>query len=350
MLKNVIPFIDLRGKNLVDLLRMFPDKAEELVNSARNTYGLASYVTSAALMPLADKYSRRWLAKNANPYLHEIESMADVLGVRGVFALNVCYEWGCTSGMWRTNDTISMLRVLDWPFPNLGKHMVVALQKGKAGEFYNITWPGTTGMYTGMAPDRFTACLNQAPMRKHGRGFALDWVKNRQIAYRANGMTAAHLLRQVFETAMSYAAAREILMKTPLAVPATFILGGIRPGEGCVIERLENFANVFDLSGDYYIRATNHFVSSFTTDGKGWWPREIDSAGRYRHSGSIGGYELQQEGFGWLRSPIINPNTRVCVLADAATKRLCVQGYEGSLPVTELFNMPAVAHDKQETV
>ena len=350
MLKNAIPFIDLRDKTLVDLLRMFPDKAQELIRAARRTYGLPSAIASAALMPLADKWSQAWLARTVNPYLHEIESMADVMECRGLYALNICFEWGCTSGLWRTENTISLLRVLDWPFPELGKHIVILHQKGKAGEFYNITWPGVTGVFTGMAPGRFTAAINQAPMKKHGRGFIGDWATNRKIAYESQGIPAAHLLRQVFETAESYAAAKEMLMKRPIAVPAIFVLGGTMPGEGCVIERLENAAAIFELSADHQVRTTNHFVSSFDGEGKGWWPREIDSAGRYRHSGAIGGYELEQEHFNWLRSPIINANTRLCVIADATTRRLMVQGYEGSLPVTELFHMPAAYHDRQEAV
>lgn len=351
MLKNSIPFVDLRGKTPVDLLRAYPDKADELITAARRTYGLPSRLASAAFMPLADKLSHQWLVRTRNPYLHEIESMGDVLDTRGVYTLNVCFEWGCTSGVWRTGDTISLLRVLDWPFPALGKHVVIAHQLGKAGEFYNVTWPGMTGMFTGMAPDRFTASINQAPMRKHGRGFMLDWVKNRKAAYAQNAITAAHLLRQVFETAPHYAAAKEALAKTPLAVPAIFVLGGTKPGEGCVIERLENTAEIFELGAEQHVRSTNHFASAgFAGMGRGWYPREIDSAGRYRHSGSIGGYELEQEHFNWLRSPIVNPNTRLCVIADAQSRRLMVQGFEGSLPVTEIFHMPAVSHEKQQVV
>jgi len=351
MLKNSIPFVDLRGKTPVDLLRAYPDKAQELILAARRTYGFASSLASAALMPLADKLSHQWMIKSRNPYLHEVESMADVLSSRGVYTLNVCFEWGCTSGLWRTDDTISLLRVLDWPFPALGKHVVVAHQQGKAGEFYNVTWPGMTGMFNGMAPGRFTAAINQAPMRKHGKGFILDWVKNRKIAREQTAIPPAHLLRQVFETAEHYAAAKDMLAKTPLAVPAIFVLGGTKPGEGCVIERLENVAEIFELGAEQFVRSSNHFNSmSFSQIGKGWYPREIDSAGRYRHSGSIGGYELEQEHFSWLRSPIINPNTRLCVLSDAQSRRLMVQGYEGSLPVTEIFHMPAVRHAQQQVV
>jgi hypothetical protein len=94
----------------------------------------------------------------------------------------------------------------------------------------------------------------------------------------------------------------------------------------------------------------NHFNSSFAGYGKGWWPREIDSMGRYKQSGAIGGYELEREHFGWLQAPIINANTRLCMIADAASRRLMVQGYEGSLTVTELFNQQGLSHEQQQVI
>jgi hypothetical protein len=243
-----------------------------------------------------------------------------------------------------------MLRVLDWPFPALGRHVVVALQAGKAGEYYNVTWPGVSGIFTAMAPGRFAASINQAPMRMHKRGMIGDWMINRKMAHRRLAIPAAHLLRQVFETADSYAAAKSMLMNTPLAVPATFILGGLKAGDACVIERLEDRAELFDISADYSVHAANHFNSAIASYGKGWRAREIDSSGRYRHASSIGGHELAQVGFGWLHAPIINANTRLCVIADPTTRRLMVQGYEGSIPVTELFHIPPSGYEHQEAV
>jgi hypothetical protein len=350
MPKNLIAFVDLRGKTPVDLLRMFPDKADDMIRLARRTWGLPSQLASAALLPLADRTSRRWLARTQNPYAHEIDTMAEVLGCPGVVTLNLSLEWGCTSGIWKTGESHSMLRVLDWPFPGIGRHVVIARRDGKAGEFLDVTWPGFSGVITAMAPGRFAACINQGPMRRQGLGFMGDWLVNRRLSLRVDGLPPAHLLRQVCEQAASYAEAKEMLVKTPLAVPATFVLGGVRAGEACVIERLENAAELFDISADYHVHAANHFESGFKDIDRGWWPREIDSYGRYRLAATIGGHELAQEGFGWLRAPIINANTRLCVIADPLTRRLSVQGYEASLPVTELFHMPPAAHEQQEAV
>lgn len=349
MLKGSIPFVDLRGRTPIDLLRTHPDKAHELIRASTRTFGLMSRIASLAALPFADKRSLAWLNRTRNPYLYEIETFAEILRTPGVYALNLSYEWGCTSGVYRTGETVSMLHVLDWPFPALGKHIMVVLQGGKAGEFFNLTWPAVSGVFAGMAPGRFSACVNLAPMRRHKLTYPGDWLKNRLIVDKQDGLPPSHLLRQVFEQARHYDEAKKMLTDTRIAVPAIFILAGIRPGEGCIIERLENTAEVAELSASQQLTAANHFTSSLATVGKGWHPREEDSEGRYRLSCSIHGHDLLDH-FDWLRSPIINQYTRLCVTSDAATRRLVVQGFEGMLQVTDVFNLPAESHEQQEAV
>ena len=59
--------------------------------------------------------------------------------------------------------------------------MVDSPEKGKAaGEFFNVTWPGYVGVLTALAPDRFGASINQAPLRRRThlrflRPFDLAW-------------------------------------------------------------------------------------------------------------------------------------------------------------------------------
>jgi len=350
MLKTTIPLVDLRGKTPVDLLRTYPDSARALIMAAKGSYGIWSRVASSLLLPLADKQSHEWLKRTNNPFLHEIESFDSVLGIRGTFALNLSYEWGCTSGAYRGIETVSMMRVLDWPFPKLGKNVLVVLQSGKAGDFYNVTWSGISGVFNALAPSRFCAALNLAPKRDHGGNIVSDWIKNRKIARSQSGIPPSHLLRQVFEIAPDYNVAKEMLMKTPLAVPAIFTLTGINEGEGCVIERLENSAEVRELNAAQQVVTSNHFHTSLA---EGTIPRPLfNSDGRYRQALAMQGHELLQDGFAWLRAPILNPYTRLCMVADAATGRLIVQGFEGITTATEIFNLPlspnAIANAKTQ--
>lgn len=259
MIKPSIPLVDLRGKTPIDLLRAYPDRAQGLIAASRRTFGVWSNMASSLALPLADRRSHRWLKATHNPYLYEIETFAGVLRTPGVYALNLSYEWGCTSGAYATGETVSLLRVLDWPFPAMGKYVMVVRQEGKAGDFYNITWPALSGMFTGMAPGRFSAAINQAPMRRHGFGLPGDWLKNRHLAGKSQGLPPAHVLRQVFEQAANYNEARKMLMETPVAMPVIFILAGAAPGQGSVIERLEHSAQVHNLAAAQSVSASNHF-------------------------------------------------------------------------------------------
>jgi hypothetical protein len=334
-----IPFCDIRGGTSLDLLKAHEATARALASAAINTFGLVSRTAAAALMPAGDRASRAWLARTDNPHLKEIDALASHLGIRGVYFLNAIFEWGCTSGVWRAQDGPTMHRVLDWGFPDLGKHMVVALQSGPAGAFYNITWPGLVGSFNGFAPGRFAGAINQAPMRMHKRGMVGDWVKNRIAVRDGLGTPPAHLLRQVLETAPDYAAAKTMLSETRLAVPAIFILSGVQGGEGCIIERSEDEAGIRPLDGAA-VCVANHFESALDRAGLGWRARPIDSAGRAACARGLRADEFAAD-FGWFKAPIANGNSRLAFNANAATGALALMGTDGPRPVTQVFRLPA---------
>ena len=334
-----IPLVDLRGRTPSDLLRERSDVARALIQSASNTHGFISRFGAKLLLPIADKACRSWLERTNNPYLPEIDAMAKVLQTPGTYALNLSYEWGCTSGAFNRDGSVTLLRVLDWPFPDLGKHVMVIRQEGKAGEFYNVGWPGLSGMLNGMAPGRFAATLNQAPMRRHGWLLPVDWALNRRLVQKASGLPPAHLLRKIFEEARDYEEAKDMAMYTPVALPVIFILSGLQPGEGCVIERTEHSAAGFLLETNDRVTVTNHFTSPLAGVGKGWRPRTEDSSERLLKSCSIDLSSLARNDFEWLEKPIINDLSRLAVVSDASTGRLIVQGINGDKPVSKVFEL-----------
>jgi hypothetical protein len=330
-----IPFVDIRGGTPLELLVRFPDKARALARATTETFGAASRLASKAAFPFTDRASRAWLERMDNPYRAEIFAFEAVLGIKGVPTLNICFEWGCTSGAFRLGNDVVLRRVLDWKFPALGEHLVVAHQSGPAGEFYNVTWPAMSGIYHAMAPGRFAAAINQAPMRRHGRALALDWAKNRVATKDETGLPAAHLLRHVFETAPDYAAAKRLLSQTPIAVPAIFILAGI--GEGCVIERTEDDAGMRELDGDR-VCASNHFETRLNETAKAWHPRSKDSPERLACALSLAASEIET-GFDWFKPPIANPTSRVVLNACPKTGALALMGVHGETPVTARFSL-----------
>ncbi len=335
-----IPLVDVQAADLSSLLldSAHADRVKALIAASRKTLGIYSQIASYALLPLSDRIAKRWLKKTNNPYLPEIQKIAQVLNIAGIYGLNLSYEWGCTSGVFRTESGLRLHRVLDWPFPELGKHIIVAKQQAATGIFYNITWPGLSGTFNGLAPNRFAAALNLAPMRLHNRGIILDWLRNRKQMYQQNALPPAHLLRKVFETATDYNQAKLILSTEPISVPAIYILSGTKNDEGCVIERLENDAAIREIGTQTRVVATNHFQSHFNGHGNGWMPRPIDSQGRFLCMNNL---EINSAAMNlnWFIRPIANELCRLVMVADAGTGDLIVQGVEGKRPVTHLLQI-----------
>ena len=226
-----IPLMDLTDGGPVALFEERKAAAETL-----RTNGSA-VVPSAALRPL-DALSRHWFLRSRSPYVEEIAAIAK-FQPPGVWLLNLSYEWGCSTGVAADPGSSGsrILRTLDWPVRGLGREVVVARMHGRAGIYYNVTWPGFVGALTAMAPGRFSVAINQAPMVRHGMvGYSLDWAINRIKLLQSRALPPAHLLRQVCETCRNYEEARDVLRETEIALPALFALGGMN-GDGRLCDR-----------------------------------------------------------------------------------------------------------------
>ena len=294
--------------------------------------GATRHVPLSALRSL-DAVSRRWLAKQDSVHLAEIDAIAARLRRPGAYFLSVNYEWGCTCRVAPAPDHKSarLVRVLDWRTPGLGRHIVAARVAGAAGPFVTLTWPGYTGVLQGMAPGRFAAALNQAPMRKPLGRFYLDWAVNRARVWRMPHLTPAHLLREVFETAPSFDEAKRMLVERPISTPAIFSLAGVTPAETAIIERSETEARVHE--------GTNVTANHWQAPGWRGHARGHDSAGRARQMHTVAA-ELDP-GFAWLSPPILNDNTRLVMIADARQGRLVAQGFEEMRAATQPLELAA---------
>lgn len=313
-----IPLIDVGADDACAVLNAEPARARALLASAARSY-------TRPAVRLGDAISRRWLDRHDNPHLAEIDAIAASVGVPGAHFLNVSYEWGCTGGVTPApGGGCRLVRVLDWPFDGLGVNLVAARHTGPAGPWINLTWPGFVGCIQGLAPGRFAAALNQAPMARPTRLMPLDWAIGRSRVWRRGGLPPAHLLRRVFETCTDYRAAKAMLCGTPLALPTIFLLAGPEAGQGCVIERQETRAAVFEQPAV----AANHWQTA------GWSgrPRGGDSQGRRRILAARlagAGPELD-----WLAPPVLNETTRLALVAEPASGRLTARGFEATGPAT----------------
>ena len=287
-----------------------------------------------SVLKLADRISRRWLAKSDNAHLVEIDAIAAKLDQPGAHYLSVNYEWGCTVAVRANGGQPELVRVLDWRTPGLGRYVVAADVDGACGRFITLTWPGYTGVLQATAPGRFAAALNQAPMPRRGGGFLpLDWFANKVDVWRSREATPAHLLRDVFEQAESFAEARRRLSETPIASPAIFSLVGCRAGELCIIERTEHATHVHDGA-----RATANAWQAPVWSGRA---RGADNAERVRQLSVLP--SAPTENFDWLAPPVLNATTRLAAVFMPSTGKLLAQGFAGEQPVTRTLSLPTAS-------
>ena len=307
---------------------------ETLVAHETRAHALLDLATgplpSAALRQL-DKVSRRWLAKWENVHLAEIDAIAARLARPGAYFLSVNYEWACTCRVAPDSRRKSarLVRVLDWRTPGLGRHVLAAHVQGEKGPFVTLTWPGYTGVLTGMAPGRFSAALNQAPMRKAIGFYVFDWAVSRRRVWTMPHPTPAHLLRSVFETAADFSEARVRLTTEPISTPAIFSLAGTRASETVVIERTETDARVHVGPNV----AANHW------EAPGWRGRSRGAQSGERASMMHCIMPEVVPDFSWLKPPILNPTTRVVMVSDEAEGRLVAQGFEDMRPATAVLEL-----------
>lgn len=287
------------------------------------------------LVRVLDSITARWLMRSNSPYKAEVAAIAAALPFRGVWFLNGSYEWGCTS-LARDEDSPWLVRTLDWPFPGLGRHVEIVRMRGVAGDFYNVTWPGFVGILTAMAPGRFSAAVNQAPLWRRTRHPWLrpyDMLANALSTWSTRNIPPTQLLRQVFETCRDFDTARRKLETTPIARPVIYTLAGTKPGQCCVIERTEDehltrFENT-SAANDWLVcrefwEARVAGDQLFTAP-----PDEVAGNSKTRREALDAWRKpLSTARFAWVIPPVLNRFTRIAVEMCSASRLLRVVGYE----------------------
>jgi hypothetical protein len=284
---------------------------------------------------LADPLARWWLCRSGSPLVGEIDAIARTLGRPGVWLLHGAYAFGCTALADESADGPVLRRTLDWPFPGLGRLVEVTRQRGEAGEFLNVTWPGFAGVLTAVAPGRFAASINQAPMRRRtavGWLLWLDYALNALAAFFVSGrLPPEHVLRRVFETCRTFDEACRLLAQTPVARPVLFLVAGCTAGERMLIERDGDQTRVY--CDDTVV------ANAWRDRSRGWRPRVCGEGtpienNRRRVAAMTACTGVQPPNLQWVTAPVANACTRVAVEMCAASGRLVVAGWEASGRVT----------------
>lgn len=324
------PIRDYREGGLSAYATDHADAARDLMDAVLAGLPLGLGQVARPFLPVADRISRRWLARAEDPYLADIDAIAASLRRPGAACFNLSYEWGCTSAAFPGEGPPTLMRVLDWPFDGIGERVELVRLPGAAGDWAAATWPGVTGILQAAAPGRFAAALNQAPERSGRMGRAADWVSGKTRFLRSRGWTPPHLLRNVFETAQSFQEARDRLSVKTVCAPVIFVLTGMSRDEACVIERLEDGHALITPGLEGRVAAANHF-RRLEAQGR-WRPRGVDSAERGATANGLQAAMAPDA----LTPPILNPLTRLAMTLNAdGAVALC--GYEGERRATGLL-------------
>lgn len=328
-----IPIIDIRNGGTLHHARSGEARARALRDACLEWFPRVM----RPFVPMLDYCTKRWLERSRSPYVDEIGSIAAALGFPGIWFLNGSYQWCCTALAREEGSVPWLARTLDWPFPGLGRYVEIAHMRGPAGDFFNITWPGYVGALTALAPGRFAAAINQAPLRRrtHGRWLRLyDFAANAlDTLLHVSEIPPDQLLRQVLETCRTFDEAKRQLETTPVARPVIYTLAGCAPGERCVIERTEHGAqtrfNETSAANDWLknseqwearIGGGKILANTFEEAAENSRARRealADWPGHFEHGN-----------FAWVVPPVLNPFTRIAVEMCPATGVLRAIGYE----------------------
>lgn len=292
------------------------------------------------LARFGDPLVRRWMGRANTPYCGEIAAIGAELGVPGIWLLHGAYLFGCTALADRCAAGPRLRRTLDWPFPGLGRLLEIVRQRGPAGDYLNVTWPGSVGVLTASAPGRFAASINQAPMKRRTRSpllLWLDYVLNALDGFRQRGKAPPeHVLRQAFESCVTFDEARGFLESAAVVRPTLFLLVGCTEGERVLIER--------DGRGARTYRDETVVANAWREAADDWRPRvcgtgppAADNAAR--RDALAGWTDRDSDRLDWATAPVVNHHTRLTVEMCPADGSLGVAGWEadgkgGAHPVT----------------
>ena len=289
------------------------------------------------LARLADPLARWWLHRSASPLVGEIDAIARTLRRPGIWLLHGAYAFGCTALADESEGGPVLRRTLDWPFPGLGRLVEVARQRGPAGDYLSVTWPGFAGVLTAVAPGRFAAAINQAPMRRRtavGWLLWLDYALNALAAFCVSGCPPPeHSLRVAFETCATFDEACRFLETTPVARPVLFLVTGCAPGERVLIERDGQDVRLY--------REQTVVANAWRDRSDGWRPRVCGEGtpvenNRKRVAAMAAFADVYPQNLEWAVPPVVNAFTRLAVEMCAVRGRLVVAGWEMDGRVTAI--------------
>jgi hypothetical protein len=323
--------VERNASGTVMATRFHKERFQNMLVACRKQYG-------GRLLKIADKFAAKWMKKaDLMGYEQELHDVAKEINGSGEYILNLSYEFACTSAVINEYDRKpAIYRAFDWPINNIGETLMILKREGKAGRYWDITFPGMVGVVHAMAPKRFAVSINRAPIPVsiklpfwQSLTRPIDrWVQ-RVKTFKTGATPAPILLRKVFDECASYDEAVKMLTETKISAPTIFTICGTKEGQGCVIERGRNSAYV--RTGHDAVTA-NHWQASEL--GKAH-PRPIESHKRLQCMKDVQKAPQGMQNFNWAAAPLLNDMTRLVCELSPDKEMIKIAGTQGAEQVTK---------------
>lgn len=323
-----IPLIELSDLGFDRVAFSYNKRVRAVFDTLQRRYS----IYGVDFLPMIDRKCSKWLSASKTPYRNEIEAIANKFKKPGTYALNVFFEFGCTSAVAPDLDEegARLLHTLDWPLNGLGSLVVAVRRQSPHGKWVNITWPGYVGCLQGIAPGRFAAAINQAPYG-NSKNAAMNWVSAKMRWLGQKDMPPSFLLRKVFEECKDFDAAVSMLEKVPISSSAIFSIVGPEEGEFAIIERTETERKTTKRQP----AVTNHWLNNeFSGRAVGYKSEDRLFTIKSRLASNAHGWD-------WLRVPVLNPTTQLAMDLNPKTARMKIIGYHGLEPATRPLDIYA---------
>lgn len=195
-------------------------------------------------------------------FINELKGIAKHTGLsfHEIALYNYYYElnaFGCTSLIVRDSfNHLWLGRNLDYFLVDIFANLTVMVTFKRGGKVLYISevLAGFVGTTTAMKPGKFAVSLNLRKVKSFAKIFS--------HLLRTSFVPNLYLLRQAMESAENWDQAVEILGKTKVAAPCYYIIAGVAPHEGAVLERgfsgTDTYVTFADSPEFWFIVKTNH--------------------------------------------------------------------------------------------
>jgi len=231
---NLLRFVDMEdGPDMVNVSEMLIDSFKKSSGGFFKT-PLLKILSKFNFFNIPNKYRKEikyWqMITDIDEWLYIANAAYEVFSAAANLQ-DINFSW-CTSCVkYTTMHGMIHMRNMDWPLERLEEGTVILNYKNAlAGDFKTITWPGFSGVISGVAKGRFSASIN------------MNAIDN---SFDVGGKPVAFILRDAFEKCRTCKNALDYISNQRVMAPAFVHLAGIKKSEHYVIDLNPNQTHIW---------------------------------------------------------------------------------------------------------